>query len=710
MCGRPQGNVPGFVFFGPCQGDPQFGMYRRADDPHLNSRQDNEANGIDWKSKAETFAKALTPCFRGQLAKALALPEAALSALAIGYMPAGPHRQEDGQPIGPCWTFPEVTGHGRIVGISCRYPGGQKKAMARGKRGLTVPVGYRDREGPLFLPEGPSDALALTALGLSAVGRPSNMGGVEDLAILLQDFPKDRGIIVVGEFDPKPDGKWPGKEGAVKVAAELENKLGRPVSWCLPPDGAKDVRAWVLALNLPHDTLDAWHEAGLLLTGLLKAQGCPADKTPTGLATTCLAEIRPQPVRYLVPGYLPLGKLVLLAGDGGHGKSTLTLSLAACLTTGRPCMRLDYPPCEACDVLLVGCEDDFADTVVPRLLAAGADLSRVFRVDGIKTKDGKPATFSLAHYDRIEEELRARPGVRLVGIDPAGAYIGKSGVDDYNDSELRSLLGPLAELAARARVTFILIKHLVKGATAKAVNKVGGSVGYVNSVRAAFVVAADPEEDGRKFFLPLKFNLGPKPGGLAYRMDPLEPEAQQAIVKGYASHLDTEDQTHLAGQLFRVSWQGGVQVDADTVLSENAKKDRSSGKVNQCAAWLLEFLADFCFPSEEVFAAAEAKGFTRDNCYRAKAKLDDQVRAANRDFRGVWHWGRGDPKSWTVRPAYEAPNSPEAPNNQKFHKSPNSEGPKFGEFGNLRVFGGIGDDAPNTGTDGQGEWVDPLPP
>src|SRR5262249_19558829 len=71
------------------------------------------------------------------------------------------------------------------------------------------------------------------------------------------------------------------------------------------------------------------------------------------LATTCLADIRPQPVHWLVPGYLPRGKLVLLAGDGGHGKSTLTLDLAANLTTGRPCLGLEYDPLPPCDVLLI---------------------------------------------------------------------------------------------------------------------------------------------------------------------------------------------------------------------------------------------------------------------------------------------------------------------------------------------------------------------
>src|SRR5262249_41211788 len=146
-----------------------------------------------------------------------------------------------------------------------------------------------------------------------------------------------------------------------------------------------------------------------------------------------LSTIRIEPIRWLVPNYLPLGKQVLIAGDGGHGKSSLTLHLAACLTTGRPAFGLDYQAAPA-EVLLVSCEDDFGDTVVPRLLAAGADLSKIFRVDGTKDQKGKVQPFSLADFQALREELKSRPArpmVRLVVIDPAGAYIGRAGVDEH---------------------------------------------------------------------------------------------------------------------------------------------------------------------------------------------------------------------------------------------------------------------------------------
>src|SRR5262249_8260343 len=85
--------------------------------------------------------------------------------------------------------------------------------------------------------------------------------------------------------------------------------------------------------------------------------GTADEDTTQGLALTCLSTIAPQPIHWLVPGYLPLGKTLLIAGDGGHGKSSLTLGLTADLTQGRPCFGLTYEALPPADVLLISCED-----------------------------------------------------------------------------------------------------------------------------------------------------------------------------------------------------------------------------------------------------------------------------------------------------------------------------------------------------------------
>jgi hypothetical protein len=408
-------------------------------------------------------------------------------------------------------------------------------------------------------------------------------------------------------------------------------------------------------------------------------EGPPPEDEVLGLVLTCMASIQPKPVEWLVPGRLPLGKLMMLAGDGGLGKSTITLGITAGLTTGQPCFGLIYDAPAPCDVLLISCEDDAADTEIPRLIAAGADRKRIFKVDGIKGKDGKPLPFSLAHYDAMEKELEARPNVRLVIIDPAGAFIGRSGVDDHKDSELRSLLGPLSEVAARRRVTIILVKHLNKGVTAKAIHKVGGSTGYVNSCRAVFLVAPDPEEDGRILFLPMKFNIGPRPRGLACRSVSLS-RGEWIARLGEFPDLSPEDRERLGGQMFRIEWLGEVDTDADSALADNARRDRGGNKVDQAAEWLVEFLAEYAYPSAEVFAAAEKAGFTRDNIYRAKGKVEGKVTASNRGaFQGAWHWGLGHYSTWRLRPeTSESENTtPKSPNIVKF---PNTGDPDLGDL------------------------------
>ena len=194
----------------------------------------------DWPARAATFAANLDAGRRKGSAAKLGLPTDALDALPLlGFNPD--------DPAGACVTFAEVDVAGNVVGLLRRFPDGRKKAMRGGKRGLTLPTGWRDRPGPAFVVEGPTDAAALTAAGLCAVGRPSNAGGVKLLADLFRDLDAGREIVVVGENDRKPAGAWPGRAGALSVARGLAAALGRPVRWALPPADAKDVRDWLTA-------------------------------------------------------------------------------------------------------------------------------------------------------------------------------------------------------------------------------------------------------------------------------------------------------------------------------------------------------------------------------------------------------------------------------------------------------------------------------
>lgn len=182
----------------------------------------------EWTSIAARFAANPKPPL------SLGLPDNALDRIPlIGWCP-----------MEQCHTFPEVCDAGKIIGISRRFANGTKKSMFSSRRGLTLPTDWQEMPGTIFVVEGPTDAAAMIASGLCAIGRPSNSGGFRFLRALLERIP-DRCIVVVGENDQKPNGLWPGKSGADMIANLLMKYLKRPVKSSLPPPTAKDVRAWL---------------------------------------------------------------------------------------------------------------------------------------------------------------------------------------------------------------------------------------------------------------------------------------------------------------------------------------------------------------------------------------------------------------------------------------------------------------------------------
>ena len=263
VCGRTQGPVAGFRCLGPAEGDPQFTLYRPKGKTPLTSpaTNNNKATNepvVDWEDKATHYARLLTPRAAEELAENLGLPEGVVEQFGIGW-----------DPKLECWLFPERDAAGDTVGLCRRYRDSRKRFLAGGSRGLSFITPFSKSElSPIFLPEGATDTLALTAMGLIAVGARSATAGVEQLAALLEDVPAKRPIIVLGENDRKPDGRWPGKEGAVATATALAQRLNRSIQFAFPPDGAKDVRAWLHAQKPDMDDGDAMMGIGSMFRGL----------------------------------------------------------------------------------------------------------------------------------------------------------------------------------------------------------------------------------------------------------------------------------------------------------------------------------------------------------------------------------------------------------------------------------------------------------
>src|SRR5208283_2021212 len=158
---------------------------------------------------------------------------------------------------------------------------------------------------------------------------------------------------------------------------------------------------------------------------------------------------------------IPLGKLTIFAGDPGKGKSLVTVDVAAHLSKGE-----NFPDgsrCSVGDTIFLSAEDDAADTVRPRLDAAGADVSRIHRVKAVKVTLADGGTgdsiFSLERdLEKLDEAIGRIPSTQLIVIDPVSAYMGK--VDTHRDAEIRRVLAPLADVASRRSVGVVGIMHL----------------------------------------------------------------------------------------------------------------------------------------------------------------------------------------------------------------------------------------------------------
>jgi hypothetical protein len=192
------------------------------------TRSDIEMDAI-WRPRAERWRERSGHKV-AELADKLGVSVEALCDMRVGW-------------DGKAWTFPERNAEGLVVGVSRRFVDGEKRCARGSRRGLTYGDGWSSASGPMMLVEGASDVAAGITLGLCVVGRPSNTGGLKMLSKMLEGV--ERKVVVVGERDRKTDGRWPGMTGGRSLAGGLVKALGRPVSVCLPPGGAKDLRGWL---------------------------------------------------------------------------------------------------------------------------------------------------------------------------------------------------------------------------------------------------------------------------------------------------------------------------------------------------------------------------------------------------------------------------------------------------------------------------------
>jgi archaellum biogenesis ATPase FlaH len=225
---------------------------------------------------------------------------------------------------------------------------------------------------------------------------------------------------------------------------------------------------------------------------------------------TLLSTVEPESIEWLWKGYIPLGKLTIVEGDPGLGKSSILLDLAARVSSGAamPDETIALP--KASGVVLVMNEDGLADTIRPRLERVQADLTRIVSVSYIPSVDASTQTpyerpFILAEDLAVLERAVRSYNAKLVVIDPVMAVLG--GKDTYKDNEVRSFLAPLVELSKRHNFACVLVRHLTKGSGDNPLYRGGGSIAFMGLARAAMMVVSDPNDSSKCILYPIKNNL-----------------------------------------------------------------------------------------------------------------------------------------------------------------------------------------------------------
>jgi putative DNA primase/helicase len=318
------------------------------------------------------------------------------------------------------------------------------------------------------------------------------------------------------------------------------------------------------------------------------------------LITHRASDVQPEKLVWVWPGRIPEGKLVLLGGPPGLGKSQLTAFMAATISNGG-----SWPSNEGSttigNVIFMSAEDGIEDTIVPRLMAAGANLDRVHIVASATKPDGTGRkTFSLkTDVDLLEAKAKQIRDVRLIVVDPISAYMG--GSDGNGNVETREVLEPLAEMANRLHIAVVAVTHLNKGGgggNQTALNRFSGSIAFIAAARAAFAVLEDPENDERRFLLQAKNNLGPKCKGLVFRME------QRVVSEGIVS----------SNIIFFENEQVSQSIDEALTASENrgGVGNQTSGK-EDVAEFLTEVLAAGPVDVLEVERQARLAGLLGDN-------------------------------------------------------------------------------------------------
>lgn len=345
-----------------------------------------------------------------------------------------------------------------------------------------------------------------------------------------------------------------------------------------------------------------------------KLDAAIASSQTDGVMLTCGADLTPEPISWLWPGWLAQGKLHILAGAPGQGKTTIAQAFAATVTTGG--RWPDGHRCEPGNVLIWSGEDDPADTLLPRLLAAGADRNRVYFVKGTRI-GGEEHPFDPARdLPAILGAVEKIGGISLLIVDPIVSAVAKDG---NSNTDVRRALQPLVDLAASSQCAVLGISHFSKGGQGQdPTQRVVGSVAFGAVARVVMVAAKVNGEDGepRRILARSKSNIGPDDGGFEYHIEQSEP--LPGIEASY------------------IAWGQKISGTARELLAEPEQRNGEHEPRASAADFLREVLRDGPTPVKTIKAEAVDAGHTWRTIQRAADDLHVIKRKGGMD--AGWYW------------------------------------------------------------------------
>jgi putative DNA primase/helicase len=351
----------------------------------------------------------------------------------------------------------------------------------------------------------------------------------------------------------------------------------------------------------------------------------PSEDNTVALHSIAASSVEMRAITWLWINRFAIGAFGIIAGLPDEGKGQVVACMTAQVTNGG-----EWPMKEGRapqgSVIVFSAEENINDTLVPRLAAAGADLNRVHIIQLAKDKNGERMFNLMTDLPALRQKIIEIGDVKLVTIDPVGAYLGVGKVDSFRGNDVRGVLMPLKTLAEEMKVAIVGVMHFNKKIdVTNALLRISDSLAFGAVARHVYGVIDDAENE-RRLFVRAKNNAAArsKDKTLAYRFS--------------ARMVGTDATTSKEIWAPYVEWEPDyVDVTASEAMTAT-NENKSPGARNEAKEFLLEYLADGPMSSKAVEDAAEAHGIAKRTLMRARKELGINITKRGFGEQGEWVW------------------------------------------------------------------------